>query len=376
MADYTLAVLPESEITLTGGVGLDGVTQGDGSHLVGEFMTLGPGALTSLNISDGGTDTNFDDNDGNQTLDGAQTLDGITYADNTRIEAEYQFTLRDNNTGETYQVIGVNIINSAPAFGTIEGLAFVGDFPPRGVALEVISAAEGPGSSGQPPIDVTEFVTCFTAGTNMLTDRGEVAICGLNPGDTVLNLEGSSIQIHWIGRRAFSSKALRANPKLCPIRITAGSLGHGLPKRDLLVSRQHRMLVQSKIAERMFGETEVLVPAVKLTNLPGVFSDESVRQVEYFHLLFDQHEIIYAEGAPSESLFTGPEALKSLSTEAREEITMIFPETADLAYPLEPARYIPSGKQQRRLIARHLKNNKPLLGLPARSSTHKSSYPS
>ena len=109
MANYTLAVLPESEITLTGGIGLDGVTQGDGSHLVGEFMTLGTGSLTSLDISDGGTDTNFDDNDGNQRLDGAQALDGVLYANNTRIEAEYQFTLRDNDTGETYQVIFVVI---------------------------------------------------------------------------------------------------------------------------------------------------------------------------------------------------------------------------------------------------------------------------
>ena len=121
------------------------------------------------------------------------------------------------------------------------------------------------------------------------------------------------------------------------------------------------MSVRSKIAERMFGMYEVLVPSIKLIELPGIFVDETIESVEYFHLLFDRHEIIYAEGAPTESLFTGPEALKSLSPEAREEILTIFPEVAKLDYSPEPAGYIPPGKLQKQLVARHAKNNKPLL---------------
>lgn len=87
-----------------------------------------------------------------------------------------------------------------------------------------------------------------------------------------------------------------------------------------------------------------------------------MKEIEYFHLLFDQHEVIYAEGAPTESLYTGPEALKALSPEAREEILTILPETASQDYAPEPARIIPSGKLQKKLIQRHQKNSKPLLG--------------
>jgi hypothetical protein len=135
-------------------------------------------------------------------------------------------------------------------------------------------------------------------------------------------------------------------------------LGNGLPKRDLLVSRQHRMLVRSKVVERMFGTQDVLVSAIKLTALPGIYVDEQVEEVEYFHILFDQHEIIWAEGALSESLFTGPEALKSIPAAARSELEVLFPELCAADYCAISAALIPSGKAQKQLIARHLKNAK------------------
>lgn len=360
MVDYTIAVMPESDISISGGVILDGVTQGDGSHLLGAFMTLGTDPLTILNITDAGADANFDDNDGNQRLDGAQTLGGVTYSNNTRIEAEYQFTLLDSTTGNTYQVVGINIRNSSPAYGTIEGLAFLGAMPPTGVALEVITTAEGPGTFGQPSAPADDYAICFTAGTRILTPIGYHPIESLTPLDMVTTSETAQ-RVRWIGRRKLNASDLSASPKLRPVRITEGALGNGLPTRDLLVSRQHRMLLRSKIAERMFGETEVLVPAIKLIALPGIFVDEDIKQVEYIHLLFDKHEIIFADGAPSESLFTGPEALRAVGKEAREEVLALFPKVAELNYSWAPARFIPSGRQQKQLVARHLKNQKELV---------------
>ncbi|MEM1021673.1 MAG: Hint domain-containing protein [Pseudomonadota bacterium] len=360
MADFTIAVLPESQVSLTGGTILDGVTQGDGSHLVGEFLTLGTGSFERLDIRDGGSDANFDDNDGNQRLDGAQSLDGTTFADNTRIEAEYQFVLRDNSTSETFQVVSVNLNNSSPSFGTVEGLAFVDRVPPRGVALEVISAAEGPGSFGQSSIAAVEFV-CFGGDTLISCPGGERRISSLVPGDMVWDENHRPIEIRWIGRRIFDERAFCQNTKLRPVRIVAGALGNGLPKRDLLVSRQHRILVQSRIASRMFGCREVLIPAIKLTALPGIFIDTTVLEIEYVHLLFERHEVLYAEGAPSESLFTGPEAMAAMAPEAKMEIFSILPEVARLGYEPTPARPIPSAKQQKQLIARHIKNQKPLI---------------
>jgi hypothetical protein len=188
-----------------------------------------------------------------------------------------------------------------------------------------------------------------------------VEIQDLRVGDLISTLGNGLQPIRWIGRRRFDAKALTESPNLRPVRILAGAMGSALSRRDLLVSRQHRMLVRSRIAQRMFGKSEVLIPAIKLTALPGVFVDASTESVEYFHLLFDAHQIIYAENTPTESLFTGPEALKSLGSAVREEILGIFPEMADISHIADLARYIPHGRPQGQLVERHLKNNKPML---------------
>ena len=220
---------------------------------------------------------------------------------------------------------------------------------------------DGDGWVVNPPT-VGEENVCFTRGTLIDTDQGPLPIEALTTGMAIKTADGHAAKLRWVGSRYFGLGQLRANPKLRPVRITAGALGGGLPQRDLLVSRQHRLLVRSKIAQRMFGEPEVLVPAIKLTELPGIFVDEALTGVQYFHLLFDSHQIVWSEGAPSESLFTGPEALRSVSAEARDEILSIFPEVATIVHAPRPARPIPAGKQQRQLVARHLKNEKPLLG--------------
>lgn len=363
MANYSIWVLGESNISITGGVSLDGITQGDGSHLDGEFVTINSAAATEVFISDGGaTDTFFADNDGNQRLDGAQTIDGVSYADNTRIEAEYRFVLRDDATGNEYSVVAVNVVNSSPAYGTNEALAFIGTAPPTGVSLRVVSSGEGPPNNGSNAVDATEIVPiCFCRGTLINTPAGDRKVEDLRAGDQVCRVGKSPAKLRRVFSTRIRSGDLSVNPRLRPVRIMAGSLGMGLPNRDLLVSRQHRIMASSSIAERMFGGKEVLIPAIKLTKLPGIFVEETVQEVTYFHLLFDRHEIICAEGAPTESLYTGPEALKAVTPEARDEILTIFPEVADPGHVPEPARHIPSGRLQKRLIERHLRNAKPIL---------------
>ena len=104
MQNYDFWALGEASLTISGGGQLDGVTQGDGSHLVGRTITLTSTNFEELEVRDrGGGDRSFDDNDGDQRLRGSQSFDGVSYGNNTVIEAEYIITLRDPNTGIEYQ---------------------------------------------------------------------------------------------------------------------------------------------------------------------------------------------------------------------------------------------------------------------------------
>lgn len=209
--------------------------------------------------------------------------------------------------------------------------------------------------------DLAQGVVCFSAGTHVLSLDDTLRIEDVQVGDVILTQDNGLQSVRWVGHRKIDAIDLVINPKLSPVRICAGALGRGLPERDLLVSRQHRMLVSSAISKRLCGEQEVLVPAIKLVGLPGIYVDTDVKDVTYIHLLFDRHEVIFAEGAPSESLFTGSEALKSVGAESREEILGLFPELADDGHIPVSARELVDGKTAKKLTERHKKNNRALL---------------
>ncbi|KGJ07057.1 hemolysin [Paracoccus versutus] len=198
------------------------------------------------------------------------------------------------------------------------------------------------------------------SGSRIMAATGEIAIENLKIGDLVLTKGHGMQPVRWIGSRKLSTTELSAMPRLRPIRITAGALGAGTPSTDLLVSPQHRVLVRSKIAQKMFGTSEVLVAAKQLVLLKGFDIAEDVREVEYFHMLFDRHEVVISNGAETESLYTGPEALKAVGKAALEEIFTIFPELADPTHVPQPARLLPSGRQARKMGLRHLQNSRPL----------------
>lgn len=202
---------------------------------------------------------------------------------------------------------------------------------------------------------------CFARGTMIETEHGPLAVEDLRLGMRVATRDNGLQALRWIGSRVLGSKALGVAPQLRPIRIAAGALGKGLPRRALIVSPQHRILVRSRIAQKMFGTAEVLVAAKQLCQLDGIDIAEDLDEVTYVHFLFDSHQIVWANGAESESLLPGPEALRSVGPAAVAEIYAIFPELASPEYSAPAARELVSGRLGRKLAVRHSQNGKPLL---------------
>ena len=146
-----------------------------------------------------------------------------------------------------------------------------------------------------------------------MTDRGEIPCGELEIGVRVWTADAGFRPIRWIGTCHFGEKELTNYPNLRPVHIGKDALAKGVPSSDLTLSPQHRVLVQSRVADRMFTKSEVLVSARKLCELQKVRVDEKANSVTYVHLLLDDHHILCSNGALTESLLLAEQSSDHLS---------------------------------------------------------------
>ncbi len=138
-------------------------------------------------------------------------------------------------------------------------------------------------------------VACYCRGTLIATKRGEKKVEKLKIGDEVVTASGALRPIKWIGRRSYGGRFIMGRSDMLPVCIRAGALDHQVPKRDLWISPHHAMYFKS---QNLSG---VLIEARDLINGISIVQAERVGKVEYFHIELETHDVIMAEGAPSES---------------------------------------------------------------------------
>ena len=272
----------EGNDTIFGGLGADTLNGKDGDDTIsvaeGDVVTGGDGDDTFLvtDLGEAGSSTiNIVGGEGNETLGDTLDFQGLI------------------------PFGGITYTNTDDAAGGLAGFATLADGT-------VVNFDE-----------IENVIVCFTAGTKISTPFGDRDIETLSIGDLVLTLDNGPQPIRWIGKRT-----VPAVGKLAPIRFMAGAFGND---RDLTVSPQHRMLCDGWRAQLMFGQDQVLATAKHLINGDTIIRD-TVDEVTYVHIMFDQHEIVFAENTRSESFFPGSSGLDAVGEGAREELFTIFPE--------------------------------------------------
>ncbi len=173
--------------------------------------------------------------------------------------------------------------------------------------------------------NIENVIPCFTPGTLIATPKGERRVEELQVGDRVITRDNGIQEIRWTGAKPISWQELNSSNHLKPILISAGSLGNGLPERDMLVSPNHRVLVSNDRTALYFDEREVLVAAKHLVDNKGIFQVET-RGTTYIHFMFDNHEVVLSDGAWTESFQPGDYSLKGIGNAQRNEIFELFPE--------------------------------------------------
>ena len=181
--------------------------------------------------------------------------------------------------------------------------------------------------TGYTPLNYSSL-PCFTQGTLILTESGPRPIETLQPGDLVETRDNGLQPLRWIGQKHLGPRALIARPELCPILLPAGCLGDGLPSRDLMLSPQHRVLLGGWQLQMHFGLDEALAPAHALVGRNGIARLDANREVTYFHIMFDRHEIVFSNDLPSESFLVGDTIRDGMDHAQLAEILAIFPELA------------------------------------------------
>ncbi len=327
MTIYTFAGFARGDLTISG----PDPFSSDATRNILSFgnttFTLNRGAgWTDFNVSD--DETNLHDADSSQDLATAVVFNGNYYSVGTSVEIEYSYVVRAVGT-EDYTTIYALELN-----GDVQGFVSDGGLQP-GVTYEIEA-----GGSDEPSVSYDRLVVCFTPGTAIATPHGPRAVETLREGDLVETLDNGPQPVAWVGRQV-----ARGHGAKTPVRVAAGVLGN---RRDLLLSQQHRVLIPPHLAALAGLSEDHLMPVKALIGQPGIARMPHLR-VHYHHVLFDRHQVIWADGAAVESLYPGPMAIRALCPQDRARLQSLFPELTDGA-DWSPARRLLRPGQWQRLL--------------------------
>jgi Ca2+-binding RTX toxin-like protein len=355
---------------IEGGDGDDVINAGDSTLLYGQAPdATDPVPTNGRDTVDGGAGNDYiegqDDNDllmggtGNDTIDGGIDNDTILggEGDDLIIGGEGADDLQ-GGTGDDYfdgATAGDVVLGGEDADGNdIDTLDLRGSGAIRitydpadseAGTVEFLDGVGGPVTGTMTFSEIENVIPCFTPGTSIATPKGERLVEELKVGDKVITRDNGIQEIRWLGAKDMDWKQLALNPHLKPILVRAGSLGNGLPERDMMVSPNHRLLVANDKTALYFEENEVLAAAKHLVNNRGIHEVETMG-TQYIHFMFDNHEVVLSNGAWTESFQPGDYTLEGIGNAQRNEILELFPE-------LKTAQGIEAYQSARRTLKKH-----------------------
>ena len=181
-------------------------------------------------------------------------------------------------------------------------------------------------------------IPCYAPGTLIRTPDGERPVENISPGDLVDTKDAGPQPVLWVNSAQQPLEQVSEDQR--PVLIRAGTLAPDVPKRDLVVSPQHRIIVGGPDQLSHFARAEVFVPAKTLTVLAGIRPKLGSRKATWIQFAFDRHHVVWADGCLSESLLLGPMVVNGLSAEKRAQLAKVFPRGPDHSQNLNgsPAR--------------------------------------
>jgi hypothetical protein len=173
-------------------------------------------------------------------------------------------------------------------------------------AIKTSVAANPNGTWQNGPPGSQNSGNCLLRGTTIQTVSGTRKVEELAVGDLLPTLFGGPRPIQWVARYPFRKsdpskpwvKAVR------PVRVARSALSLDVPHTDLYLTEWHAIFVDG-----------VLIPVGSLINGSTIKLDDAreLSELEYFNIKLEGHDVIYAEGAPVETLLEVDECAVNFS---------------------------------------------------------------
>lgn len=270
---------------------------------------------TLIEVSD--NDLIFDEIDSQQSLASLVEIDGDTYGANTTVHTAYDLL----NSTDGHKVTSIHFGGNGYQQGAVDGLISTKPLMPgESYSFDQERTSHRKANAYE------DYVACFTMGSLIASPSGLRPVETLSAGDMICTLDHGPKPLRWVGRRR-----VLALGRYAPVHFAAGAIGN---TRAFEVSPQHRMFLSGLCVDIHFGFSEALAPAKAFVNGASI-TRRFGGWVTYFHLLFDQHEIVFSEGVASEALLLTAPNLITFGDAASSEAHGLF----GLGFGLmEPAR--------------------------------------
>lgn len=173
---------------------------------------------------------------------------------------------------------------------------------------------------------------CFLPGTSILTSKGEVRVEDIRAGDLVRTIDGGTKPVRWVGHRVYERTGPTWHPNIAPVRLTRHCLDGQTPHRDLYISIGHALYMDGALIEARY-----------LLNGRSIAPTAPEGTVEYFNILLDSHDVIFAEGVPVET-FCLSNGNHQIVFSNFAELDRLMPSASQVAMPSFAPRLRYSGR--------------------------------
>lgn len=287
----------------------------------GTEFTYSSGGGTTVTIDDTDTFDDADPDDNNlffnddDRLDHTVTDGGGIVANGSQVDAESTILIRalDGAGNPTGPVIELTVFSQNNTTSNVWG------FGTNAPLVDGTSYVKIGGDNNGTTL-YSDFITCFEADTQIKVHSGSKPAKDVAVGDLIWTRNHGYQPVRWVGQTDVVAHGVFA-----PVIFAPGVIDNDI---ELIVSPEHRILINDGQAEVLFGTREVLVAAKHLWGLPGV-TRQNGGHVHYVHFMFDRHQIVSANGAACESFYLSDHSVSGVDAAQRQELLALFPSLAD-----------------------------------------------